>query len=106
VGGLIFLSNYNVVHDHTVWINKNEYDFEGTFAITKWKFWLYPLYTVVISLSTLVPAVLVLKRLFTKGTNPKLKKIIFWRTFIYLIFYLMFCFEVLHDQLFSNHIKK
>ena len=38
--------------------------------------------------------------------NPKLKKIIFWRTLIYLIFYLMFCFEVLHDQLLSNHINK
>lgn len=53
---------------------------------------------------------MVLKRLFTKGTSPQLKKIIFWRTMIYLVFYLMFCFEVLHDQLtwmpYFVHLKK
>ena len=34
VGGLIMLCNFNVVYNHSIWLNENEYQFHGSFAIT------------------------------------------------------------------------
>jgi hypothetical protein len=70
MGCLLLFYNYYVVDNYTKWPNVNEYTFKGEYKTDQWRYWLYPGYTVVVTLLTLVPTTLVLKRLFTKGTNP------------------------------------
>lgn len=87
-----------IVYNNTDWLALNEYQFKNKF-MHSWAWNIFPTYTILLFLLTLIPTILVLRRLFSKGTSWQLKKLIFWRTMIYLIFYMMFVLEVLHDQL-------
>ena len=70
VGSILVAYNSDVVFNNSQWLVSNEYDFKNKYKSDQWRFWLYPEYTFIITLLTFIPTGLVLKRLFTKGTNP------------------------------------
>ena len=84
----------------TVWIFENLYVFQDEYnkLFRQLNLWFF----IILMSLTLLPALLVLYRLFSKGTSKNLKKMILYRTTMQLLFYFIFAGSMIKENINYN----